>query len=108
MASRRIYEDPRWRRVRRYVLARDGHRCYWCGGYGNERDHVVSVVEGGSPFSPANLVCSCKNCNTSRGNHVSRARRRGVSLGARRRLTAEGAFGDTLGDAAVFGAIRER
>ena len=104
---RRIYEDPCWRRARRYVLARDAYTCHSCGGPGNEVDHVVGLVEGGPPFSPSNLVAACKRCNASRAGALTSARRRRVLLGGRRTGTAQVGIPDTLGVAALYGAIRE-
>jgi 5-methylcytosine-specific restriction endonuclease McrA len=104
---RRIYNSQTWKNVRLLVLRRDSYRCHWCGGQATEVDHLVSMIEGGSAFNPANLVAACKRCNASRGANVVNARRRGGFLLARRRSTAQGEIGDTLGAVAIFGAIRE-
>jgi len=54
------------------IYLRDGMACAWCGdsvenGAILTLDHLVPHSKGGSNDS-ANLVCSCKRCNSSRGN----------------------------------------
>lgn len=55
------------------VLKRDGFKCTYCGGGGNERtlrvDHVVPVSKGGkSTF--ANLTTACEPCNAGKSDKV--------------------------------------
>ena len=75
----RIYSTARWRRLRPYILNRDNGCCHWCGRRAWEVDHLVSPLEGGSRYDPANLVASCGPCNARRGGELSQSR-------ARRRL----------------------
>ena len=60
--------------VREYVLARDHHRCVYCGrsgvgpgGVPLNLDHVVAKSRGGSN-RPSNLVASCIPCNQAKDN----------------------------------------
>ena len=56
----------RWRRVRWWILKRDGWRCRTCGKYGNEVDHVTPLHKGGEPWDPANLQCLCRGCHIAK------------------------------------------
>lgn len=60
-------QDRQWRKVRRFVLRRDGFRCHWCGHAATQADHLVPVVQGGARYDPDNVVASCAPCNQSRG-----------------------------------------
>lgn len=60
--------------VKDMVLRRTGGRCWYCGcalnGAGqlsNHIDHVLPVSKGGGN-DPDNLVASCRNCNTEKGD----------------------------------------
>jgi 5-methylcytosine-specific restriction endonuclease McrA len=55
-----------WQRFRVQILARDGHRCYWCGAPADTVDHVVPLVRGGARLDPANCVSACVRCNSAR------------------------------------------
>ena len=60
----KIYSSPEWRRLREFVLERDGHRCTVCGipvrGKGEARvDHARRISDGGAPFDPINLRTFC-------------------------------------------------
>ncbi len=55
--------DSRWRRIRRETLRRDSGRCLRCGERAHEVDHVVELLDGGDPFSPANLQSLCRECH---------------------------------------------
>lgn len=55
--------------VKRMVLRRTDHRCWYCGDSLNvsgkqsyEIDHVIPVASGGTN-DPSNLVASCRSCN---------------------------------------------
>jgi 5-methylcytosine-specific restriction endonuclease McrA len=37
-----------WQRTRQRILARDGHRCRYCGKPATVVDHVVNIAAGGS------------------------------------------------------------
>ena len=59
-----IYLSAEWKQVRKFVLARDDHRCVVCGrdvsAAGAARvDHIRRVTDGGAPFDPANLRTLC-------------------------------------------------
>jgi 5-methylcytosine-specific restriction endonuclease McrA len=62
---------PELKLSRRSVLARDGHRCQYCGtrGKGVTIDHVVPRNRGGKT-DWSNLVCACIKCNNKKGNRT--------------------------------------
>lgn len=63
-------ERTQWMRVRREVLARDGHRCRACGqSHGLDVHHVVMRSLGGSDDA-TNLIALCRDCHTSVHGHV--------------------------------------
>lgn len=58
-----------WRKIRRMVVERDGHRCRACGkdlrgvpGWLTEVHHVLARIEGGDDH-PSNLVTLCVMCH---------------------------------------------
>jgi hypothetical protein len=77
-----VYRSAHWRRVREFVLDRDGWRCNWCGC--DLRDPCVTAV-GDHLISPIdrpdlalmtdNVVAACSRCNTARANASAQARR---------------------------------
>ena len=92
--GRRPYDDPRWKKMRKLVLERDGYRCQLqcspkCKGDATEVDHIVSVSDGGAWLDPANLVAACKSCNISKRNSEVAARARGVRAGTHPSLRHE-------------------
>jgi 5-methylcytosine-specific restriction endonuclease McrA len=80
--SGRVYGSTRWQRLRKLVLERDGYQCRvqgpGCTGVANAVDHIVSLTDGGDPFSLMNLRASCTHCNSARV-HVSKLGKVGVS-----------------------------
>jgi len=54
-----------WQRIRRAILARDGHTCRYCHAIATQIDHVVPIARGGSD-DPTNLVACCARCNEQR------------------------------------------
>ena len=54
-----------WARVRRQVLARDGHRCQRCGEPGALEVHHKLPVEKGGGHELENLVTLCVKCHVS-------------------------------------------
>jgi 5-methylcytosine-specific restriction endonuclease McrA len=70
-----VYDTREWKRVRAYVLERDGRVCAWCGREANTVDHVHEVVNGGDN-DPANLVAACLSCNSRRGQETRTKRDR--------------------------------
>lgn len=64
-----------WRKVRRFVLERDGYRCQVpteagqpCLEHATHVDHVVPRSQGGAFLDPANLRAACQACNLTRGS----------------------------------------
>lgn len=65
-----------WRKLRRLILDRDGHRCQLpvvrgmvvqpCGERATHVDHITPKSLGGQDV-PANLRAACASCNLSRG-----------------------------------------
>jgi 5-methylcytosine-specific restriction endonuclease McrA len=62
---------PELRISRRSILARDSFTCQYCGRQGPTLtlDHIVPRMNGGA-HSWENLVCSCIECNNSKGNRT--------------------------------------
>ncbi len=58
---------PAW--SRRGVLARDGHRCAYCGQHATTVDHVLPSSRGGRN-SWLNTVAACGPCNHRKGNRT--------------------------------------
>lgn len=52
---------------RKYILERDRHICYFCGGYGDTIDHLLPRAKGGHT-TPINCVCACMECNQSKAD----------------------------------------
>lgn len=56
--------------TRKYVLARDGYRCKYCGSESNlEIDHIFPFSRGGD-HGENNLQVLCRSCNSSKGANV--------------------------------------
>lgn len=53
--------------TRKGVLARDGHRCAYCGAPATSLDHVVPRSRGG-PHSWDNVVAACARCNHTKAD----------------------------------------
>lgn len=63
-----IYEDTKkvvW--SKRNVLARDKHKCQYCGTKADTIDHVTPKSKGGRN-GWLNTVAACKPCNTKKDN----------------------------------------
>jgi 5-methylcytosine-specific restriction endonuclease McrA len=54
---------------RRAVMARDGHRCQYCGGHADSIDHVVPRSRGGEHIWE-NVVAACRGCNTTKRDRL--------------------------------------
>ncbi len=52
---------------RKAALKRDRYTCMWCGNPATTVDHIIPSSKGGSDL-PRNLMASCSECNTRRGN----------------------------------------
>ncbi len=53
--------------TRKGVLARDGHRCVYCGAAATSLDHVVPKSRGGA-HSWENVVAACGRCNHTKAD----------------------------------------
>jgi 5-methylcytosine-specific restriction endonuclease McrA len=53
--------------TRKGVLARDGHRCVYCGAAATSLDHVVPKSRGGA-HSWENVVAACGRCNHAKAD----------------------------------------
>lgn len=72
-----IYDDPRWKRLRKRVKARHIKRHgYMCPGYSRDphlaavlhADHRTPVHLGGAPFLESNVQVLCGDCNARKGS----------------------------------------
>ena len=63
----RYNSGPAWSRPG--VLARDGHRCGYCGGYAGTIDHVLPRSRGGRN-TWTNTVAACEGCNGRKGDRT--------------------------------------
>jgi|SRR5215475_8801023 len=54
---------------RRAVLARDDHRCAYCGRHADSVDHVVPRSRGGQ-HDWANVVAACRRCNHRKADRL--------------------------------------
>ena len=61
-----------WRKMRRYILARDNFTCQYCMAPANTVDHVNPVSKGGEILNPENLVAACVSCNSRKQDKSSR------------------------------------
>lgn len=65
-----VPRSDRRRLSRRVVLARDGHSCQYCGSTRHlTLDHVIPRSRGGGT-SWDNVVTSCSQCNTRKGDRL--------------------------------------
>lgn len=62
-----LYNPFLFRHYRKAALKRDHHTCLWCGRYATTVDHIIPASKGGSDL-PHNLIASCSECNTKRGD----------------------------------------
>ncbi|MDT9726613.1 HNH endonuclease [Xylanibacillus composti] len=62
-----LYNPLRFRDYRKAALRRDRYTCMWCGEPATTVDHIVPSSKGGSDL-PHNLLASCSECNSRRGN----------------------------------------
>jgi len=60
---------PQLKLSRRSIFARDNYTCQYCGYHGNDLtvDHVTPKRLGGAT-TWENLVCSCRKCNSKKGD----------------------------------------
>jgi 5-methylcytosine-specific restriction endonuclease McrA len=75
-----IYDDPRWRRLRKVVRERDRVcqlRLQGCTGGAECADHIVSFVERPDlAFELSNVQAACRHCNSVKAAWSARYRRR--------------------------------
>jgi 5-methylcytosine-specific restriction endonuclease McrA len=74
--SDRRYSTSRWQRLRRGVLARDGHVCQiqgpHCHGVANTVHHILPSSQYPELFwNPDNLEAACSACNYGGGSRVA-------------------------------------
>jgi hypothetical protein len=62
-----LYNPFLFREYRKVALTRDQYTCLWCGHPATTVDHIVPSSKGGSDL-PRNLLASCSECNSRRGN----------------------------------------
>lgn len=65
-----LYNPFLFRDYRKIALKRDHHTCLWCGRPATTVDHIIPSSKGGSDL-PHNLLASCSECNTKRGNRTA-------------------------------------
>jgi len=61
-----------WRKMRRYILARDSYTCQYCMAPATTVDHVQPVSKNGEILNPENLVAACVSCNSKKQDKDSR------------------------------------
>jgi 5-methylcytosine-specific restriction endonuclease McrA len=72
----RRYSSSAWQKLRKAVLARDGHLCQIqgprCRGYATSVHHLVPSSQAPDLFwEPTNLVAACGRCNYGGGARVA-------------------------------------
>lgn len=77
-----------WRRLRAFILHRDGYSCrvpvagdadQLCGAYATHVDHIIRRRDGGTDH-PDNLRAACRDCNLARES-TQAPPRRGATVG---------------------------
>jgi 5-methylcytosine-specific restriction endonuclease McrA len=79
--SDRRYSTAQWQRLRKAVLARDGHECMIggprCRGYATTVHHQIPSSQAPELFwEPSNLAAACTACNYAGGSRVAAANAR--------------------------------
>ena len=62
-----LYNPFLFQDYRKAALKRDSYTCLWCGHPATTVDHIIPSSKGGSDV-PENLLASCSECNSKRGN----------------------------------------
>lgn len=58
------------RKRRQRVLAKAGHRCFYCRAEGADiADHYIPLAAGG-PDTEENMVCACGPCNSAKSDQL--------------------------------------
>lgn len=55
-----------WRVLRKKVLVRDLYKCQYCGGYGNNVDHVFNDADNASSNVVERLQTLCHKCHSAK------------------------------------------
>lgn len=58
-----------WAEIRAEILKRDNYICEYCGKEADSVDHIRPVCKGGTDDA-ANLVSSCRRCNSKKGKKL--------------------------------------
>lgn len=93
-ALKKTGSTTRWRKIRRYILDRDGWTCRVlrdgriCGRPANTVDHIITRANGGTDH-PSNLRAACGTCNYRDGAYSRRSKPAPAALtGTQARIVA--------------------
>lgn len=79
-AWQKVYNTPRWRKVRREVLKRDRFTCQDCGARATVAAHLRPFdPDDEAAFDPRNLKASCVSCNSREASNRYHATKGGTS-----------------------------
>jgi 5-methylcytosine-specific restriction endonuclease McrA len=77
--THRVYNDRRWKAIRRMTIANASGKCQirlpGCTSIATQADHVTALEDGGAPFAPGNVQASCRHCNVAKENNRRDVRR---------------------------------
>ena len=95
--------NHRHRELRKALGIGAGARCYWCGGFATDLDHLIPVAEGGAngPKVPA-----CRACNNKRAKEVQA--QDGEAAGGRRTRRGQVATATTAQGFATVAVVEAR
>jgi 5-methylcytosine-specific restriction endonuclease McrA len=72
-SQRDVRDSHSWQLVRAAVRRRDDNACRRCGSSKSLGvHHVVPIVQGGSAFSPDNLLTLCRRCHEAEEKNSAR------------------------------------
>jgi len=75
--DRKIRSTGAYKRWRKAVKARDGHRCVVCGSRKQlQAHHIVPPRDGGAPYGLENGETRCPSCHRRRQTELIRERER--------------------------------
>lgn len=89
-----LYNSLLFPGYRKTALKLDRHTCRWCGAPATTVDHIVPSSKGGWDLH-VNLLASCGECNTRRGNRSAVSYLRDRTHRAPNLLKGCGQFSDT-------------
>jgi 5-methylcytosine-specific restriction endonuclease McrA len=86
-----FYTTPAWKRLRLYILGRDGHQCQIglpvCTGHATHVDHIKPrSAYPDLSMDPNNLRAACKECNQFLGGKIGGLKSKHASKRTRRAL----------------------